>query len=95
MSKRAGHTYSTSEPILLQSIGGTSKASRFYDEEAARISQKIDEELKVGISHILLSSTRPHAQLLQRDWTRIKDAQRKQVKGMLFVDVAAGDIHLV
>ncbi|KAF8549772.1 G-alpha-domain-containing protein [Imleria badia] len=71
MSKRAGHTYSTSEPILLQSIGGTSKASRFYDEDAARISQKIDEELK-------------------RDWTRIKDAQRKQVKVMLLGQAESG-----
>lgn len=49
MSKRAGHTYSTSEPILLQSVGGTSKASRYYDEDATRISQKIDEELRVSV----------------------------------------------
>lgn len=60
MSKRAGHTYSTSEPVLLQSIGGTSKTSRFYDEDAARISQKIDEELRVGVFRILISSTGPH-----------------------------------
>ncbi|KAF9241773.1 G-protein alpha subunit [Melanogaster broomeanus] len=46
MSKPLGHTYSASEPILVQSVGGTSKASPYYDEEAARISQKIDEELK-------------------------------------------------
>ncbi|KAH7888972.1 G-protein alpha subunit [Phlebopus sp. FC_14] len=46
MSKRPGHSYSTSEPVVFQSIGGTSKASRYYDEEAVRISQKIDEELK-------------------------------------------------
>lgn len=59
MSKRVGHTYSTSEPIL-QSIGGTSKASRFYDEDAARVSQKIDEELRVGVFRILVSSAGPH-----------------------------------
>lgn len=60
MNKRAGHTYSSSEPILLQSVGGTSKASRFYDEEAARISQKIDEELRVGVFRTLPSSTGPY-----------------------------------
>lgn len=60
MSKRAGHTYSTSEPILLQSIGGTSKASPFYDENAARISQKIDEELRVSVFRILAFSVGTH-----------------------------------
>lgn len=60
MGKRVGHTYSTSEPILLQSIGGTSKASPFYDENAARISQKIDEELRVGVFRFLTSSSDPH-----------------------------------
>ncbi|KAI6037566.1 guanine nucleotide binding protein, alpha subunit [Pisolithus marmoratus] len=46
MAKRSGHTYSSSEPTFLQSIGGTSKSSPYYDEEAARVSQKIDDELK-------------------------------------------------
>ncbi|KIJ67996.1 hypothetical protein HYDPIDRAFT_107560 [Hydnomerulius pinastri MD-312] len=46
MGRKPGHAYSTSEPILLQSVGGTSRASRFYDEDAVRVSQKIDEELK-------------------------------------------------
>ncbi|KAG6375574.1 guanine nucleotide binding protein, alpha subunit [Boletus reticuloceps] len=71
MSKRVGHSYSSSEPILLQSVGGSSKASRFYDEDAVRVSQKIDEELK-------------------REWTRIKDAQRKQVKVMLLGQAESG-----
>ncbi|KAG9316821.1 G-protein alpha subunit-domain-containing protein [Chiua virens] len=71
MSKRTGHTYSSSEPILLQSVGGTSKASRYYDPDAARISQKIDEELR-------------------RDWARIKDAERKQVKVMLLGQAESG-----
>jgi hypothetical protein len=89
MSKRVGHTYSTSEPIL-QSIGGTSKTSRFYDEDAARVSQKIDEELRVGVFRILVSSTGPHTHP-QRDLARIKDAQRKQVKGMV-IDVGTDEI---
>ncbi|KAG6333718.1 hypothetical protein ID866_5371 [Astraeus odoratus] len=46
MTKRPGHGYSSSEPTFLQSIGGNSKSSPYYDEEAVRISQKIDEELK-------------------------------------------------
>ena len=90
MSKRAGHIHTTSEPILLQSIGGTSKASRYYDEDATRISQKIDEELRVGFFCILISSTGPHTHL-QREWARIKDARRKQVKGMA-IDVVTDEI---
>ncbi|KAI6001671.1 G-protein alpha subunit [Pisolithus orientalis] len=35
-----------SKPTFLQSIGGTSKSSPYYDEEAAHVSQKIDDELK-------------------------------------------------
>ncbi|KIJ18490.1 hypothetical protein PAXINDRAFT_167097 [Paxillus involutus ATCC 200175] len=46
MTKPLGHTHSASEPILVQSVGGTSKASPYYDEEAASRSLKIDEELK-------------------------------------------------
>lgn len=46
MAKRSSHTYSSSEPTFLQSIGGTSKSSPYYDEEAAHVSQKIDDELK-------------------------------------------------
>ncbi|KAG8214129.1 guanine nucleotide binding protein, alpha subunit [Butyriboletus roseoflavus] len=71
MSKRVGHTHSSSEPILLQSVGGTSKASPFYDEEAARTSQKIDDELR-------------------REWARIKEAERKQVKVMLLGQAESG-----
>jgi len=47
MARRPGHSYSSSEPTFLQSIGGNSKSSPYYDEDAVRASQKIDEELKV------------------------------------------------
>ncbi|KAG2122874.1 G-protein alpha subunit [Suillus cothurnatus] len=48
MTKRLGHAHSTSEPILMQTFDATNidKEYQFYDEEAARVSQKIDEELK-------------------------------------------------
>lgn len=48
MTKRPGHAHSTSEPILMQTFDAASidKEYQFYDEEAARVSQKIDEELK-------------------------------------------------
>lgn len=46
MARRPGHSYSSSEPTFLQSIGGNSKSSPYYDEDAVRTSQKIDEELK-------------------------------------------------
>lgn len=49
MTKRPGHAHSTSEPILMQTFDAANidKEYQFYDEEAARVSQKIDEELKV------------------------------------------------
>lgn len=52
MTKRPGHAHSTSEPILMQTFdaSGIDKEYQFYDEEAARVSQKIDEELKVCTS---------------------------------------------
>jgi hypothetical protein len=59
------------------------KEYQFYDEEAARVSQKIDEELKVCTSFSSdLLGTLGHRDL-QRDWVRRKDAQRRQVKGAL------------
>jgi hypothetical protein len=47
MSKRPGHVYSNSEPILMQTFEATSRQYQFYDEEAAKVSQRIDDELKV------------------------------------------------
>lgn len=78
MSKRAGHTYSSSDPILLQSVGGTSKASPFYDEEAARVSQKIDDELRVGVFRIFHSSSSqfPPARMGTNQGCREKTSQR-------------------
>ncbi|OAX40910.1 G-protein alpha subunit [Rhizopogon vinicolor AM-OR11-026] len=46
MSKRPGHVYSNSEPILMQTFEANSREYQFYDEEAAKVSQRIDEELK-------------------------------------------------
>jgi hypothetical protein len=79
MSKRPGHVYSSSEPILMQTFEANSRQYQFYDEEAARVSQRIDEELKV--CYLLVPVARLGHKDLQRDWARRKDIQRRQVKG--------------
>lgn len=50
MSKRLGHVYANSEPILMQTFEASGRHSQFYDEEAAKVSQRIDDELRVCLS---------------------------------------------
>ncbi|EGO25997.1 hypothetical protein SERLADRAFT_466917 [Serpula lacrymans var. lacrymans S7.9] len=46
MAGRKGHAHSASEPIMLQPLDKTQKKNQYYDEDATRVSNRIDEEIR-------------------------------------------------